>query len=101
MSWEGHGTVKLYGKSIPGSNIIDLVNYVIRHRKGSEPTASQAFVEGLRDINIPQDVIGQRERWEWMHHAPETPKMSFTGRLYDKYGKSDYTHMRASHMRNS
>ena len=38
VSWEDGGTVKLYGKSIPGSNIIDLVNDVIRHRKGSEPT---------------------------------------------------------------
>ena len=26
VSWEDDGTVKLYGKSIPGSNIIDLVN---------------------------------------------------------------------------
>ena len=38
VTWEDDGTVKLYGKSIPGSNIIDLVNDVIRHRKGSEPT---------------------------------------------------------------
>ena len=40
------------------SNIIDLVNDVIRHRNGSEPTGWQAFAEGLRDMNIPQDVIG-------------------------------------------
>ena len=53
VSWEDDGTVKLYGKSIPGSNIIDLVNDVIRHRKGSEPTGWQAFAEGLRDMNIP------------------------------------------------
>ena len=65
VSWEDDGTVKLYGKSIPGSNIIDLVNDVIRHRKGSEPTGWQAFAEGLRDMNIPQDVIGNRERWDW------------------------------------
>ena len=63
VSWEDDGTVKLYGKSIPGSNIIDLVNDVIRHRKGSEPTGWQAFAEGLRDMNIPQDVIGNRESW--------------------------------------
>ena len=67
----------IYGKSIPGSNIIDLVNDVIRHRKGSEPTGWQAFAEGLRDMNIPQDVIGNRERWDWMHRAPETPEMDY------------------------
>ena len=72
VSWGDDGTVKLYGKSIPGSNIIDLVNDVIRHRKGSEPTGWQAFAEGLRDMNIPQDVIGNRKRWDWMHRAPET-----------------------------
>ena len=77
VSWEDDGTVKLYGKSIPGSNIIDLVNDVIRHRKGSEPTGWQAFAEGLRDMNIPQDVIGNRERWDWMHRAPETPETDY------------------------
>ena len=75
VSWEDDGTVKLYGKSIPGSNIIDLVNDVIRHRKGSKPTGWQAFAEGLRDMNIPQDVIGNRERWDWMHRAPELLKL--------------------------
>ena len=77
VSWEDDGTVKLCGKSIPGSNIIDLVNDVIRHRKGSEPTGWQAFAEGLRDMNIPQDVIGNRERWDWMHRAPETPETGY------------------------
>ena len=77
VSWEDDGTVKLYGKSIPGSNIIDLVNDVIRHRKGSEPTGWQAFAEGLRDMNITQDVIGNRERWDWMHRAPETPETDY------------------------
>ena len=74
VSWKDDGTVKLYVKSIPGSNIIDLVNDVIRHRKGSQPTGWQALSEGLRDMNIPHDVIGNRERWDWMHRAPETPE---------------------------
>ena len=77
VSWEDDGTVKLYGKSIPGSNIIDLVNDVIRHCKGSEATGWQAFAEGLRDMNIPQDVIGNREMWNWMHRAPETPETGY------------------------
>ena len=33
MSWDEDGTVKLYGKPIQGSNIIDLVNDVVRQRK--------------------------------------------------------------------
>ena len=36
LSWDEDGTVKMYGQSIPGSNIIDLVNDVLRQRKGIE-----------------------------------------------------------------
>ena len=54
-----------------------MVNDVIRHRKGSEPTGWQGFAEGLRDMNNPKDVIGNRERWDWMHRAPKTPEMDY------------------------
>ena len=78
VPWKDEGTGKFYGKSIPGPYIIDLVNGVIGHRKGIEPMDWQAFGENLRDGNIPQKVIGNRERWNWMLHAPEidyvTPK---------------------------
>ena len=77
VSWKDDCTVKFYGKSIPGSNIIDLVNDVIRHRKGSEPRGWQAFAEVLSDMNISQDVIGNRERWDWMHRAPEIPETDY------------------------
>ena len=39
--------------------------------------AVNLFAEGLRDMNIPQDVIGNRERWDWMHRAPETPETNY------------------------
>ena len=28
-------------------------------------------------MNIPQDVIGNRERWDWMHCAPEAPETDY------------------------
>ena len=74
MTWDDDGTLKLYGKAIQGSNIIDLVNDVIRHRKGSEPMGWQPFAEGLREMNIPQDVIGNRDRWNWMHRNVSSPR---------------------------
>ena len=76
MSWDEDGTVKLYGKHIQGSNIIDLVTDVVRQRKGREPTGWQPFADGLREFNIPQDVIGNRERWDWMHRSPNLPPRS-------------------------
>ena len=36
--------------------------------------------EGLREMNIPQDVIGNRDRWDWMHRdvsSPRTPDDSY------------------------
>ena len=73
MSWDEDGTVKLYGKPIQGSNIIDLVNDLVRRRKGIKPTGWQPFAEGLRELNIPQDVIGNREMWDWKHRSPNLP----------------------------
>lgn len=67
LSWDEDGTVKMYGKPVHGSNIIDLVNDVLRQRKGIEPTGWQPFAEGLRDMNVPQDVVRNKRRWEWMH----------------------------------
>ena len=40
----------------------------------------QPFAEGLREMNIPQDVIGNRDRWDWMHRdvsSPRTPDDSY------------------------
>ena len=71
LSWDEDGTVKMYGQPIPGSNIIDLVNDVLRQRKGIEPTGWQPFAEGLKAMNVPQDFVGNTKRWEWMHRSKE------------------------------
>ena len=57
LSWDEDGTVKMYGQPIPDSNIIDLVNDVLRQRKGIEPTGWQPFAEGLKTMNVPQDFV--------------------------------------------
>ena len=61
LSWDEDGTVKMYGQPIPGSNIIDLVNDVLRQRKGIEPTGWQPFAEGLKAMNVPQDFVGNKK----------------------------------------
>lgn len=73
MSWNEDGTVRLYGKPVSGSNIIDLVNDVLRQRKGIDPRGWQPFAEGLRDANVPQDFVGNKKRWEFMHRKKDTP----------------------------
>ena len=61
----------MYGQPIPGLNIIDLVNDVLRQRKGIEPTGWQPFAEGLKAMNVPQDFVGNNKKWEWMHRSKE------------------------------
>ena len=61
LSWDEDGKVKMYGQPIPGSNIIDLVNDVLRQRKGIEPTGWQPFAKRLKAMNVPQDFVGKKQ----------------------------------------
>ena len=61
LSWDEDGTVKMYGQPIPGTNIIDLVNDVLRQVKEIEPTGWQPFAEGLKAMNVPQDFVGNKK----------------------------------------
>jgi len=68
MAWNNKGVLEYQGKPIPGSNVIDLVNDVLRQRKGSKPKGWEKFAHGLKEINVPQEVIGNKQRWAWMIH---------------------------------
>ena len=72
MSWDEQGTLLLNGKPVDGSHIIDLINDIIRERKHFEPRGWQTFSRGLKEVNVPQDIVGNRKRWDWMHS--DTPK---------------------------
>ena len=74
LSWDEDGRVKMYGKPVAGSNIVDLVNDVLRQRKDTEPRGWEPFAEVLRDMNVPQDFVGNKKRWEWMHRTPPLPR---------------------------
>ena len=66
MSWNEQGNLEVNGKPISGSNIIDLVNDVLRQRKSSPPKGWEHFSRGLKDINVPQEYVGNKQRWSWM-----------------------------------
>lgn len=64
LSWDHQGVMQINGKPIKGSNMIDLVNDIIRQRKTSSPPVGwQQFSQGLRDINIPKEYVGNKQRW--------------------------------------
>ena len=56
-SWNDNGQLVLEGSIVPNSNIVDLVNDVIRKRKGFNPEHSNIFAKALAKINSPEDYL--------------------------------------------
>lgn len=56
--WKTGGEVVLNNRTIPNSNIVDLVNDVIRPLKREKPIGWEEFALVLNDINVPTFCIG-------------------------------------------
>lgn len=61
IKWDDKGTVFLKNKIIPNSNIIDLINDILRQLKRPKPIAWEEFSKTLIDIGVPLSCIGNRE----------------------------------------
>ena len=72
VSWNSRGEFVYKGRVIAGSNIVDLVNDMMRQRKGFEPRGRFEFARALRHTNVPQDLVGNRHIWGWMHRGSAT-----------------------------
>lgn len=65
LSWNERGEIVLHGQKVKNSNLIDLVNDVLRHRKQSEqPIGWATFAEALSRTNVAQELIGHPDRWK-------------------------------------
>ena len=62
ISWNDNGQLVLNGSTIPNSNIVDLVNDVMRKRKGFNPEHSSTFAKALGKIKVPEDYIWNPDR---------------------------------------
>lgn len=63
VDWNGRGEVVLDHHLIPGSNLADLINDVLRDRKSPfEPVGSLEFANHLHAMNVPQEFIGNKAR---------------------------------------
>ena len=47
---------------MPNSNIVDLVNDVMRKRKGFNPEHSSTLAKALAKINVPEDYVRNPDR---------------------------------------
>lgn len=67
LRWNERGEISLQGQTIKNSNLIDLVNDVLRQRKHTEqPTGWDTFASALSQTNIAHDLIGHPERWAYI-----------------------------------
>ena len=62
ISWNDNGQLVLEGSTVPNSNIVDLVNDVMRKRKGFNPEHSNTFAKALTKINVPEDYLRNPDR---------------------------------------
>ena len=74
ISWNEKGELKYKGETVQGSNVVDLVNDVLRKRKYFNPQGWETFGEALREANVPQDLIGHEDRWRFITQTKRTSR---------------------------
>ena len=72
IAWNTKGELVYKGDVIPNTHIHDLVQDVLRKQKTHIPVGWQTFARALRESNIPQDLVGNLDRWQWMNQEEET-----------------------------
>jgi hypothetical protein len=71
LAWTDTGELVYKDQVIANTNVSDLVNDALRRRKHFEPSGWQIFAQAMKETNVPQDLIGHRERWQWMQRRPQ------------------------------
>ena len=62
LGWNDHGQMVFEGRTIPGTNIVDLVNDSLRQRKNFNPAGWQLFAKALGRLNVPEGIIRNEDR---------------------------------------
>jgi hypothetical protein len=66
IHWDERGTMAIGGNIIPSSNIVDLLNDVLRDRRSSAPIIWETFAKLLAFLNVPREFIHNSQRWEYI-----------------------------------
>ena len=73
ITWDDKGAVSVEGKPLQGSSITDLVNDVVRNRKGFSPTGRNDFTQVLAKLNTPEDFIRNDDRRKLLSEFKKRP----------------------------
>ena len=68
ISWTARGELIHEGVPVAGSNVVDLVNDLLRKRK-TDPTGWQPFARQLRAMNLPMELVGNVARRDYIRQA--------------------------------
>ena len=70
MSWNERGEFVWKGQRIENSNMLDLVNDLMRKRKNyASPHGWETFASALKTSNVPQELVGNPTRWSFMNQS--------------------------------
>ena len=64
ITWDDKAQLVYEGTPVAGSNVIDLVNDALRHRKNFNPRGWRLFAKLLSDVNIPEGIFRNENRLE-------------------------------------
>lgn len=73
--WDDKGTVYIDNKEIYKSNIVDLLNDVIRPLKNSSPNGWPEFSKVLKELRVPLTYIGNPRRATYINGMSNTPNI--------------------------
>ena len=79
MDWNEKGELMYKGKAVEGSNVADLVNDMLRARKKFNPTGWETFARGMKEANVPQELVGHEGRWDYMQNPVDSPTREDAG----------------------
>ena len=81
VGWNDHGQMVFEGRTIPGTNVIDLINDTLRQRKNFNPAGWQLFAKALGRLNVPEGIIRNEERLNMVktyRNKPSSPDIPLT-----------------------
>lgn len=64
IGWNERKELVLEGKTVANSNIIDLVDDLVRPKAKRDPRGIEDFVHALKKDNIPETLINNHGRWD-------------------------------------
>ena len=71
IAWTACGELIHEGVPVVGSNVVDLVNDLLRKKK-TDPIRWQPFARQLRTINLPMELVGNASRRAYIRQATTT-----------------------------